>query len=147
MKSFVTTLIAVLSVGISSAPLECARAADLTVEVQHVERSDGTVYVGLYNTAESFPKTVYQGLAAPAAERSASGTVRIVFHDIKPGEYAVSAFLDLDGDGKISTNMVGIPVEPYGFSRDAHGSMGPPSFQEAAFALPAEGSEVTIVLQ
>jgi uncharacterized protein (DUF2141 family) len=42
--------------------------------------------------------------------------------------------------------MVGLPTEPYGFSRDAHGNFGPPSFQEAAFALPAEGSQVTIVL-
>jgi uncharacterized protein (DUF2141 family) len=121
-------------------------AADLTVEVAHVEDPAGTVYVGLSNAAGDFPGKPWQGLSMRASERSADHVVRVVFHDLAAGQYAVSAFLDLDANGKLSTNLMGVPTEPYGFSRDAHGNFGPPAFLDAAFALPPEGLVVPVTL-
>jgi uncharacterized protein (DUF2141 family) len=46
----------------------------------------------------------------------------------------------------LDTGAVGIPKEPFGFSRDAPAVMGPPSFDDAAFDVPAEGVSLVIHL-
>jgi uncharacterized protein (DUF2141 family) len=57
------------------------------------------------------------------------------FKDVPPGKYAASAFHDVNGNEKLDTNFVGMPVEPYGFSRDARGTFGPPSFEDAMIKI------------
>ena len=61
-----------------------------------------------------------------------------------PDHLVPSAFVVLDSplpltpNGKLDTNIVSIPTERYGFSRDAKGRMGPPSFDDAAVDLQAD---------
>jgi uncharacterized protein (DUF2141 family) len=46
------------------------------------------------------------------------------------GAYAVSAFHDVNNNGKLDTNPFGMPKEPYGFSNNARGTFGPPSIED-----------------
>ena len=46
----------------------------------------------------------------------------------------------------LGTNPVGLPIERYGFSRDARGMMGPPKFADAAVDLQAD-TTITITLK
>jgi uncharacterized protein (DUF2141 family) len=56
-----------------------------------------------------------------------------VFRGIDPGTYALSAFHDKNGNGKLDTNLLGMPIEDYCASNDARGFMGPPSFEDSKF--------------
>jgi len=38
----------------------------------------------------------------------------------------------------LDTNFIGIPKEPYAFSNNATGFMGPPSFKESKISLNAD---------
>ena len=50
-----------------------------------------------------------------------------------------------DSDNSIlDTNWMGIPKEPYGFSNDAMGTFGPPSFQQASFKVGVGTNAVRI---
>jgi len=69
----------------------------------------------------------------------------VVINNIPAGEYAVSIFHDIDKNGELNTNAIGIPNEPYGFSNDARGRFGPPKFKNAKFAFP-ETQEINIKL-
>ena len=51
------------------------------------------------------------------------------------GVYAISAYFDLNSDGKLNRNSVGAPKEPYGFSNNARGEFGPAKFKDAAFRI------------
>ena len=110
-----------------------ATAADLTVQVTGVSSDDGTVRVALHDGAEGFPRD-RQMIAGRFANASTQG-VTLIFKDVAPGRYAISAFHDLDGDEVLSTNLLGIPSEPFGFSNNAAGSFGPPDFEDAAFTV------------
>lgn len=57
-----------------------------------------------------------------------------VFTSIEPGVYGISAFQDENDNGDIDKNFLGIPTEDWCTSRNAHGFMGPPSFDAASFA-------------
>lgn len=57
--------------------------------------------------------------------------VRVTFTGVNAGDHAVKVFHDVDGNGKLDTNWMGMPRESYGFSRDAMGSFGPPTWEQA----------------
>ena len=40
-----------------------------------------------------------------------------------------------DKNGKMTTNLVGYPIEPYGFSNNKFGKFGPPDFSDVSFTL------------
>jgi uncharacterized protein (DUF2141 family) len=108
-----------------------AQAADLTVIVNNVQQDVGQVMLGLFSSAEGFPKTFSQGTLAPAKERNATGQVRLVFKGLAPGQYAATAFM-------------GLPTEPYGFSNNARGNFGPPAFKDAAVKVGEQDLTIEI---
>ena len=135
-------LIPALCLGALLSPL--AMAADLTVTVVGVQSNDGQVRVALYDDAHQFPQgTIFAGQIVPAAK----GTVQVQFKNVAPGRYALSAFQDVNSNQRLDSNMMGMPTEPYGFSRDAHGDMGPPNFDAAVFTVGADKLALTIHLQ
>lgn len=112
-----------------------AAAEDLTVEIQHVAPDSGPVMVAVYDNAADFPAP-NKGLGGQAIE-ARGDSVLAVFHGLVPGRYAVAAYQDMNRNGRFDKNFLGLPSEPYGFSRDARGSLGPPSFDAAAVDVPA----------
>lgn len=123
--------------------LKLASAADLTVHIDDVKTADGNVMIALYTTEGAFLKAPSKGTSAPAAT---SGN-KVVFKDLPEGEYAFAVFHDANANGKMDKNLLGIPTEDYAFSNNALGKMGPPSFVNARFALPAAGATVRVTLK
>ncbi len=119
-----------------------ANAASLTVTFQGIKTPSGAVMVALVGSPEA-----YGGKAPPTGQSRLNvtgATAAITFEDLTPGTYAVRAFHDLNGDGKLNTNPFGIPTEPYAFSNDAHGGVGPPAWDAAAFEIKAGDNRQTI---
>ena len=103
----------------------------------------GQVMVALYNS-----EAAYSGGApvAHAMVNVAAGQHAAVFADLPAGDYAAKTFHDVDGDGKMNTNPFGMPTEPFAFSNNAHGNMGPAQWDAAHFN--ASGAvEQTITLR
>ncbi|MES2935766.1 MAG: DUF2141 domain-containing protein [Pseudomonadota bacterium] len=124
-----------------------ANAADLTVNIGNIHEADGQVMVGLYDTAEGFPNHIKQGQILAPSQRGADGNLQVVFRGLAEGTYAVSAIQDKNGDGKLSTNLLGVPKEPYGFSGAAAGGFGAPSFKDASVVLPADGLSIAFAVK
>ena len=122
--------------------LTSAHAADVTVRVEGVERADGRVMVALFDKEEEFPRGTRRfGEMADAVR----GAVTVVFRDVPPGRYAASLYHDLNRNERLDANLLGIPSEPYGFSRNARGKLAPPKFDDAAFTVADE--PVNLVVQ
>lgn len=120
-----------------------AHAGDLVVVVENIKNDHGNVRTAVFNNAKDFPKTYTAGQFVAAK----SGTVSFIFKDLPAGQYAVSAIHDMNANGKLDTNFVGKPVEPYGFSREARGTFGPPAFEDAAIQLDAPVNTITIAVK
>jgi uncharacterized protein (DUF2141 family) len=71
---------------------------------------------------------------------------RCDFEDIPPGTYAMAVIHDENMNGKLDTNRLGIPREGYGFSNDAKGWLGPPSFSAASFRYDGRSLDLTMSL-
>jgi len=119
-----------------------AIAADLAVDVSGVVEAKGEVYAAVYNREENWLRLNFAKTKVPAAV----GTVRLTFAGLPPGEYAVTVFHDVNGNGKLDINVFGIPSEPTGSSNDAPAHFGPPRYAAARFALGAEAKTIAIKL-
>ena len=110
---------------------EALNAADLTIDLDGAKTDDGLVMVAIANSEASFGNEApgYASLMLPVHEGRASVTL----HDLPAGEYAIQVFHDADSDGELGTNLMGIPTESYGFSNNAQGSFGPPSYADCRF--------------
>ncbi len=120
-----------------------AVAGELRVVVTNVSPGKGPVAGALYDSQQTFLAKARQSASAP----SDKDVVELVFKDVPKGQYAVSVYQDLSGNHKLDSNSYGIPVEPYGMSRDARGAGGPPSFDDAKVDVGADGASVSIKLR
>ncbi len=115
----------------------------VSIEVTRVNPDKGGVLkVGLYQE-NNFP-IIGKEFAGKDIEVD-NGKMTIDFIDIPGGKYAVAVFQDVNYDGKLSTNFLGIPTEPYGFSKNKFGTFGPPDFKEVFFEIKA-GNTVTLTI-
>jgi len=106
--------------------------------VAGVGNDRGSVRVAVC-TPETFT-TKHCPFSASAPARA--GGVAVGVKGLPPGRYAVQAYHDEDGDGRLRRGVLRIPAEAVGFSRDAPVRFGPPRFDDAAIDV-AEPSTTT----
>lgn len=75
-----------------------------------------------------------------------AGQVTFTTDALAAGTYAAQAMHDLNGNGKLDTNLVGMPREPWGMSNNARGNFGPPGFDDMRFEL-GDDTVITIRLE
>ncbi|MBL8560300.1 MAG: DUF2141 domain-containing protein [Hyphomonadaceae bacterium] len=126
------------------APLEAPAVSAqplLTLTVSGLKTADGPVRAGLF-AADGWNGDPVFSAEAPVADGVATLTLRAP----APGRYALKIYHDLNNDAGLNRAAYGMPTEPYGFSNNADGRFGPPSFDAAAFDLPAKGAAHAVAL-
>lgn len=66
------------------------------------------------------------------------------FEQVPEGTYVVSIGHDVNGNRKVDTNFVGIPIEQWGVSKNVRPTLRAPRFEEAAFKVAADAIEVVL---
>jgi uncharacterized protein (DUF2141 family) len=110
---------------LGSGVLYAQHKVELTI--RGIENVQGSVLVAVYNSEETFMKKRLASKKVKVSDKE----VTLTFDDVSSGDYAITTFHDENDNNKLDTNFLGIPNEPYGFSNDARGSFGPPSFEKA----------------
>ena len=113
-------------------------AGCVQVEVHNVRPQQGQLMVAAYLDAESFGKR-------PAAQtRVAAGdaVTRFQLCGLQGSTVALTMYQDLDSDGKMNKNLLGLPTEPWG-SSGTPGSFGP-SWETGRVAL--DGKPIVVNL-
>ena len=108
---------------------------DLTVVIRGLDSDRGEVKIALSDS-----EIDYKGSPGEPPFRGASVAIHgnrsvHTFPWIPFGVYAIKAFHDENDNDRLDTNFLRIPKEPYGFSNDVRGSLGPPSFDRASFQV------------
>ncbi|KAA2238323.1 DUF2141 domain-containing protein [Salinarimonas soli] len=117
-----------------------AWASTVTVQVTGVASAEGQVYVGLCRTALD-PAACPLGDSRPARP----GTMRFTFRNVPAGPIAVAVYQDVNGNGQLDRNVIGIPSEPYGFSNDV-GRIAIPTFARAQVRVDEPATTIPVRL-
>ncbi len=133
-----------------------AWAGDLKVTIEGVRSDAGTIMIGLYDNLAGFDAAIKRSTIAGllndserlvgVALRAATGTQSIVFTQLHPGKFALIIFHDENDNGWLDTNFWGVPTEGYGFSNNAQGFLGAPSFAESSVTIDGEDTSISISL-
>ena len=118
-------------------------AGDLTVDVHGIRAQRGLLKIAVVDSKEAF-----EGAAAPIQSDGApaqSETAKFEFKNLKPGSYAVMITHDENGNGKLDSNLMGMPLEGFGFSNNPR-VMRKPTWEETRFEITAPTTVIDIEL-
>lgn len=118
-------------------------ASTLEIVIEHLESDRGVVIAVLLDSAEQYDSGD-QFFQSDENVPIRDGRASVTFENVPFGTYAVKIFHDENANGKLDTNFVGFPKEGFGFSNDAMGKFGPPTFAEAAFAIDSLETRIEI---
>ncbi len=144
MKPLPLVLGLVLGVSTLATAAWAQDAAALDVTFSGLKASQGAIMFTLVNSEEA-----YNDKAQPVASVMlpvASSTATRTFTGLAPGRYAIKAFHDVNGDGKMNANPFGIPTEPFAFSNNAVANMGPAKWSAASFEVKAGANAHNITI-
>jgi uncharacterized protein (DUF2141 family) len=126
-----TSLYALVTVSLlSTVPATSAEPAGLQTPVKGLRNAKGRVGCLLFASADGFPgdqKKARQRVLGVIADGAA-----VCKFDVPAGSYAIVAMHDENANGKLDTNLVGMPTEGYGASKGAQGAFGP-KYEDARF--------------
>lgn len=103
----------------------------LTVEVDVTKHNKGQIAFALFDNAEAFLEKPVRSDAKDVKQNK----VIFKFRDLPKGSYSFSYYHDLNANGELDTNFMGVPKEPYGFSNNQKGKFGPPDFEDAKILI------------
>ncbi len=107
--------------------------ATLIIEVAGLRSGQGDVHYAVYDSPEHFP--THKGRVSYGNVPAKPGGVAIPVKGLKHGTYAIAVYHDENRNDEFDQGLFGIPLEDYGFSNNASGFLGPPSFNDAAVKL------------
>ena len=121
------------SVTVASATFAPAEVQEMTFCVTGLTAKTSSVYVAVFESQEGFPKSELSSQTTVVS--ATEDQVQFLLELPRNQPVAIAVFQDIDGNGTLSKNQIGIPTEPYGFSNNARGLLGPPSFSDAIFTI------------
>lgn len=138
MLRLTVLLVGLLTLG-GAQQLSAQSGGTLQLEFVGLQNSWGQVVVAVYRNPKGWPSedaAAYRTAVLSIQNKMAS----CIFSDLPAGAYAVAAYHDANRNRKLDTNFLGMPLEAYGFSQGARGTMGPPDFKAAVLQVPDAGT-------
>lgn len=113
-------------------------AATLTITISDIRENEGQVMIQVASSEKEFQSD--GGLNSKAASLSQRGQAgEMTFQISLPeGVYAAQVMHDLNGNGELDANFLGMPREPWAFSNNAVGRRGPAKWEDAKFEISAD---------
>ena len=113
----------------------------LSVTFINIKSLDGDLRIGLYGSNQKFLDEIdvyeHKVVSVDLDE------ITVEFEIEKAGEYAVAVLHDLNRSGNMDFNFIGIPKEPYAFSKNPGIWYRAPRFDECSFDL-SEDKQIKI---
>lgn len=137
---FIASVSVSSSLGAQSTSVEKVglKSYELQLRVTNQKTNEGSLYAQLFDANGEVIENVIQ----PMKDQSEQ---EISFKNLREGKYAIRVFHDQNGNGKLDTNLFGIPKERFGFSNNVMGKLGPPAFETQLFELNGN-NQITILL-
>jgi uncharacterized protein (DUF2141 family) len=114
----------------------------LVIEVNKVHKK-GTLYISVCTKSSEWSDNgKYTFKYEPIPGKSNNFEIS----SIPNGNYAIALYQDQNGNGKLDTNIFGIPTEPYAFSNNKVPVFSEPSFEKCKFQFNQQNQQISINL-
>lgn len=117
----------------------------VTIEVEGLKNSSGTVRIGVYNKNDKFLEDA--GVIKAISAKISGGKCKLEAADLNYGSYSFALLHDQNDNKKMDYNWMGIPQEGFGFSNNPKIGFGAPSFDETKIVVDSPSKSIKIVLK
>ncbi len=121
-----------------------AQKADLTISISNMRNAKGSVLVAVFKDGVGFPSD--NDKAIDNLKLTPQQAQKFILEDLEPGDYAIALLHDENNNGKMD-KVIFFPKEGFGFSNDAMGTAGPPSYKKAKFTVKAPKTSINIKMK
>lgn len=118
---------------------------ELWIKVNNIDHATGMIWVGVYNSTESF-MIQSKAVKVHGVHATNTGSMMIYLQDLPFDTYAFALFHDIDNDGRLNQNFIGIPTEPYAFSSKVSSRWRKPYFKEMKFPFTKDRQTLSVNL-
>jgi uncharacterized protein (DUF2141 family) len=115
--------LSVLLLGTSPAPVGV-----MELSIEHIQYDHGTLWIGIYPSEAAFlDKNQAKLISIKIASKN---NQKVALHELAYGDYAIALFHDLNDNAEMDFNWLGVPQEPFAFSRPVPSKWRLPEFSE-----------------
>lgn len=117
----------------------------LTIYVCGIHKIKGSLFVAVFDSAEDYEngsEYAVKKIKIPVREKKQP----LEIEGLEFGEYGIKMYHDINENGELDKNFMGMPKEPYGFSNNAEALFSSPGFEETIFDFSIQNSSISIEL-
>ena len=115
----------------------------ITLMIEGVDDPVGEIRIAIFDSENRYLENPSLADVVPASQTKIEWQIE----NLAYGQYAIAVYHDKNKNGKLDTNMLGIPLEEYGFSNNARGRFGPASWSQAKFTVNERTAVHRILLE
>ena len=120
-----------------------AETVDLKIVITNIHTIKGSMKMGIFNNPKTF---LEKGQAYKNyTEKVTNNSVTFTINGVPKDNYAISVYHDKNSDNKCNLNFFGIPIEPYGFSKNFKPKLSKPDFDDCRIDVQ-QNMSITIKL-
>lgn len=117
----------------------------MIIEFPNIHPNQGMVEVSVYDKSEAF--LVKDQFIQKKRAQIVNGKAQLIFENIPFGKIAVGSYHDVDADEIYDKNFIGLPAEPYAFSKKPVNNWRKPRFEEVSFDFKENGQILQMEFQ
>lgn len=117
----------------------------LIIKINNVSKDKGIIWIGLYDSADTY--LIKEKSILKKIDVSKKGYHEMVIDSLPYGTYAMALFHDVNANGEMDRNLLGIPSEPYAFSKKPKSKWRLPKFDEVKFDFSNDVQEIDTKLK
>ena len=115
----------------------------ITLMIEGVDDPVGEIRIAIFDSENRYLENPSLADVVPASQTKIEWQIE----NLAYGQYAIAVYHDKNKNGKLDTNMLGIPLEEYGFSNNARSRFGPASWSQAKFTVNERNAVHRILLK
>jgi uncharacterized protein (DUF2141 family) len=123
-----------------------AQAEVISLNVNNLGGESGQLALAIFNDPDAFPDRAASAIHTQFVPLNSGMNQVEVNINLKPGTYAIAAYLDKNKNRQLDTNMVGAPKERFGFSNNPSIRFSAPNFNECSFDVNEKTKRLQINL-
>ena len=131
--------------GQTSEATKVASDVSIRVRIKNIDKIQGQMMLAVYDSKETF-LTDHVVTTAKAPVTGKTMVLHVSGLQVSHS-YAISTYHDVNGNGKLDTNLMSIPTEPFGFSNNNLGLIPIPNYQKSTFMIDRKTEEIEIRLR
>ncbi|MBK8705560.1 MAG: DUF2141 domain-containing protein [Saprospiraceae bacterium] len=125
---------------------DAPQTGNLVISIEADVKKRGNIHVAVFQNEKAFSKKS-GGVFEKVLSYSGGAKYGLEVPALAYGRYSVAVFQDLNGNGRLDANTLGVPTEPYGFSNNPKVKWSAPTFDETAVSLKSPSISLSITMK